>query len=95
MGDQHKTHMVLVERYIALLQQTRPNLVAQKNKDGSLELPHILWMLHKMKSPTFIPLTSYSAWISWVQASLYFHKLINIKHEKDVTREILKEQKEN
>lgn len=94
MGDQHKTHTVLVERYIALLQQTRPYLVAKKDPNGSLELPHILWMLHKMKSPTFIPLTSYSAWISWVQASLYQHKLIDIKHEKDITREILKQQQE-
>ena len=94
MGDQHKTHMVLVERYLSLLQQTRPTLVAVKNPDGSLELPHVLWMLQKMKSPTFVPLTSYSAWISWVQASLYQHKLIDIKHEKDITREILKQQQE-
>ena len=95
MGDQHKTHMVLVERYLALLAQTRPNLVAKKNPEGSLELPHILWMLQKMKSPNFVPLTSNSAWISWIQASLYFHKLINIKHEKDITREILKQQQED
>lgn len=94
MGDQYKTHMVLVERYLALLAQTRHNLVAKKNPEGSLELPHILWMLQKMKSPNFVPLTSNSAWISWIQASLYSHKLINIKHEKDITREILKQQQE-
>ena len=95
MGDQHKTHMVLVERYLALLAQTRPNLVAKKNPEGSLQLSHILWMLQKMKSPNFVPLTSNSAWISWIQASLYSHKLINIKHEKDITREILKQQQED
>mgnify|MGYP003622502636 FL=1 len=95
MGDQHKTHMVLVERYLALLAQTRPNLVAKKNPEGSLQLSHILWMLQIMKSPNFVPLTSNSAWISWIQASLYSHKLINIKHEKDITREILKQQQED
>lgn len=95
MGDQHRTHMVLVERYLALLAQTRPNLVAKKNPEGSLELTHILWMLQKMKSPDFVPLTSNSAWISWIQASLFAHKLIHIKHEKDITREILKQQQES
>ena len=94
MGDQYKTHMVLVERYISLLEQTRPDLEPIKNTKGSLELPHVLWMLHKMKSPVFIPLTSNSAWISWVQASLYLHNLIDIRHEKDITREILKQLQE-
>lgn len=95
MGDQINTHMILVERYLSLLSFVRPNVKAQKNPEGSLDLSHILWMLHKMKSPDFIPLTSYSAWISWIQASLYHHKLINIKHEKDITREILKQLKED
>ena len=94
MGDQYNTHMKLVERYISLLEQTKPDLVPIKNSKGSLELPHILWMLYKMKSPTFIPLTSYSAWISWVQASLYLHNLIDIRHEKDITRDILEQLKE-
>lgn len=94
MGDQYKTHMVLVERYISLLEQMKPDVKPIKNTKGSLELPHVLWMLHKMKSPAFIPLTSNSAWISWVQASLYLHNLIDIRHEKDITREILKQLQE-
>ena len=94
MGDQHKTHMVLVERYISLLEQTRPDLKPIKDPNGSLALPHILWMLYKMKSPSFVPLTSNSAWVSWVQSSLYLHNLIDIRHEKDITRDILKQLKE-
>lgn len=94
MGDQYETHMVLVERYISLLEQMKPDVKPIKNTKGSLELPHVLWMLHKMKSPAFIPLTSNSAWISWVQASLYLHNLIDIRHEKDITREILKQLQE-
>lgn len=86
--------MVLVERYISLLEQMKPDVKPIKNTKGSLELPHVLWMLHKMKSPAFIPLTSNSAWISWVQASLYLHNLIDIRHEKDITREILKQLQE-
>lgn len=82
-------HNILVQRYLQLLKVTRPNLVAKKNPEGSLELPHILWMLEKMSSPSYKPLTTHSAWISWVQASLFSHNLINIQHERDITREIM------
>lgn len=82
-------HNILVQRYLQLLKDTRPNLVAKKNPEGSLELSHILWMLEKMSSPSYKPLTTHSAWISWVQASLFSHNLINIQHERDITREIM------
>lgn len=62
---------ILVLRYLQLLKQVRPTLVAKKNPEGSLELSHILWMLEKMNSPSYEPLTTHSAWISWVQASLF------------------------
>lgn len=82
-------NLILAQRYLQLLQQTRPSLIADKNPQGSLDLPHILWMLKKMTDPSYKPLTTHSAWISWIQASLYSHNLINIQHERDITREIM------
>ena len=46
-------------------------------------------MLYKMKESNFVSLTTESAWISWIQASLYLHRLIIIRHEIDITRDIL------
>ena len=51
-------------------------------------------MLNKMKSESFISKTTPEAWISWVQASLYLHGLIEIRHEIDITREILKQEQQ-
>lgn len=82
-------NLILAQRYLQLLQQTRPTLIANKNPQGSLDLSHILWMLEKMTNPSYKPLTTHSAWISWIQASLYSHNLINIQHERDITREIM------
>ena len=42
-----------------------------------------------MKESNFVSLATESAWISWIQASLYRHKLIIIRHEIDITRDIL------
>lgn len=89
-NKQQQAEMILVDRYITLLKDVKPDLVPIKNKEGSLELSHILWMLHKMKEPSFNPLTTVSAWISWIQASLYKHNLIIIRHEKDITRDLMK-----
>lgn len=82
---------VLVERYKAYIQTVRPDVHPKKNKNGSLELEHALWMLNKMSEPDYIPKTTKSAWITWVQASLYSNGIIEIKHEVDITREILKQ----
>lgn len=82
---------MLVERYKSYIKTLRPDVIAKKNKSGSLELSHILWMLNKMSEPDFIPKTTSSAWITWIQASLYSNGLIEIRHEIDITREILKE----
>ena len=51
-------------------------------------------MLLKMKEVGFVPKTNNSAWISWIQSSLYLHGLITIKHEIDITRDILNQYKE-
>jgi hypothetical protein len=88
MENQYK---VLVHRYKTILNHFRPDVVAEKNPEGSLELSHIKWMLEKMESNNFVPLTSYDAWLSWVQASLYHNGILHIRHEIDITREILKE----
>lgn len=82
-------HSVLVKRYLQLIKASRPALEPIKDPNGSLKLSHALWMLEKMDDPTYVPLTTTSAWLSWVQASLFTHNLINIQHEKDITREIL------
>ena len=80
----------LIQRYILLIKTAKPLTVAKKNPEGSLELSHLLWMLEKMSEEDFEPKTSDSHWLGWVQAGLYQNKLISIRHEKDVTREILK-----
>lgn len=80
---------ILVKRYLQLLKDCKPNLIAKKNKNGSLELSHLLWMLEKMDKPDYVPLTTTASWITWIQAGLYVAGLINIQHEKDITREIL------
>lgn len=89
MTVRNKDITTLIERYIQLINITKPLAYPIKDPQGSLELDHLLWMLVKMLSPTFVPLTTYSAWITWVQAGLYQARLINIKHEIDITREIL------
>lgn len=84
----------LVERYSQILEISNPGLKAVKNPNGSLELSHIKWMLEKMKSDEFVHKTSSLHWIGWIQAALYSANLIQIKHEKDTTREISKQIKE-
>ncbi len=84
------TNIILVNRYLNYINMLRPDVLPIKNKNGSLELSHILWMLHKMKEDDFNSLTTPSAWISWIQASLYSNGLIDIRHEIDISREILK-----
>lgn len=81
--------LILINRYIQLLTMTRPELVAIKHPEGSFELSHGLWMLQKMLEPDYQPLTSYDAWITWVQGILYINNLIHIRHEIDISREIL------
>lgn len=83
---------VLVSRYKMFINDTRPDIKPIKNKDGSLELSHALWMLEKMSSADYEPKTTSSAWITWIQASLYLHGIIHIKHEVDISREILKQE---
>lgn len=83
---------VLVSRYKMFINDTRPDIKPIKNKDGSLELSHALWMLEKMSSPDYEPKTTSSAWITWIQASLYLNGIIHIKHEVDISREILKQE---
>lgn len=83
--------VVLVERYKSMVNYYRPDVKPIKNPNGSLELSHILWMLNKMSSPDYVPKTTSSAWISWIQASLFINNIIDVKHEIDITREILKQ----
>lgn len=82
-------HMVLVKRYIQYINQVRPDIKPVKNKDGSLELSHALWMLHKMSHPDFVNKTSDDAWITWIQASLFSCGILNVRNEIDITRDIL------
>ena len=89
--EKKEPHLILIDRYLETLKRVRPDVFPKKNKEGSLDLSHSLWMLNKMKEPDFVPLTSYSAWITWVQASFYLHGLINIRNEKSQTRDIFKQ----
>lgn len=84
-------HMVLVKRYIQYIAQVRPDVQPIKNREGSLELSHALWMLHKMSEPGFVNKTSDDAWITWVQASLFACGILNVRNEIDITRDILKQ----
>lgn len=98
MTDQQNTHLVLLQRYENLIQAVRPDVRAKKaespDNQSRLELPHIMWMIQKMKDPNFKPLTTNSAWISWIQAGLYYSNLINPDFEKDLTRSVLKQYQE-
>lgn len=82
-------HMILVKRYTQLLQCARPNIVSLKNKNGSLELSHILWMLNKMSCDGFVNKTSNDAWIAWIQASLFANGILDVRNEIDITRDIM------
>lgn len=84
-------YLVLVDRYLNLLKALRPDVYPKKDSEGSLELHHALWMLLKMKDPSFKPKTTESAWISWVQASFYLNGLIVIKHEISISRDIMRQ----
>ena len=52
----HDNNSILINRYIQLIELTKPDIKPEKNKDGSLELSHILWMLYKMKESNFVSL---------------------------------------
>lgn len=92
---QQNPYLVLVERYTQLLKAVRPDIQPIKANSSKylarLSLQHSLWMLNKMKDPSFKPLTSYSGWINWIQASFYFHGLIDPDHEIDVSRDIARQ----
>lgn len=86
---------VLVKRYIQVIKTLKPEVIAEKALDESngsrAKLPHILWMLEKMDSPGFKHLTTPFHWIAWIQNSLYVHGLISTNHERDITRDIIRQ----
>lgn len=82
-------NIILVNRYKAYIEYVRPDVIPFKCEGGSLSLSHSLWMITKMLDPTFVNKSSDEAWISWIQASLFMHGIINVKHEIDITREIM------
>lgn len=88
-------YLILVERYIQLLQTVRPDVRPIKAESSKylarLSLQHCLWMLNKMKEPDFKPLTSYSGWINWCQSSLYYHGLIEPDYEIDISRDVARQ----
>lgn len=88
-------HMILVKRYIQYINQVRPDVKPVKNKDGSLELSHSLWMLTKMSDPDFVNKTSDDAWITWIQASLFSCGILNVRNEVAITRDILNQHSRN
>lgn len=88
-------HMILVKRYIQYINQVRPDVKPIKNKGGSLELSHSLWMLTKMSDPSFVNKTSDDAWITWIQASLFSCGILNVRNEIDITRDILNQHSRN
>lgn len=83
-------HTVLVKRYIQLIKTSCPGIEAMKDTEGSLHLTHALWMLEKMDKPDYVPLTSREHWLGWIQAALFLRNLINVQHEKDITRDVCK-----
>ena len=93
--SQQNPYLVLVNRYIQLLNTLRPDVRPIKAESSKylarLSLQHSLWMLYKMQEPNFKPLTSYSGWINWIQASLYFHGLIDPDHEINVSRDVARQ----
>ena len=84
-------HHVLVQRYLQLLNEIRPDVIAKKNKEGSLELSHAKWMLEKMCDDNFLNKTSNDAWITWIQASLYCNGILEIRNEIAITRDIMRQ----
>ena len=93
--SQQNPYLVLVNRYIQLLNSVRSDVRPIKAESSEylvrLSLQHCLWMLHKMTDPNFKPLTSYSGWINWIIASLYMHGIIDPDHEIDVSRDIARQ----
>lgn len=89
MKQKFKKTQILVVRYKSILSFMRPDVRSKKDENGSLDLKHISWMLDKMSDPSFVNKSCDEAWISWVQASLYANGLIDIKHEIDITREVM------
>ena len=85
----NQSHTILIERYTQLIKAVRPDINPIKNKSGSLELSHALWMLNKMNDPQFINKTSNDAWITWIQASLHSNGIIDIRNEIAITRDII------
>lgn len=93
--DQQNPYLVLVDRYIILINTMRPDVRPIKAESSKylarLSLQHSLWMLYKMKNPSFQPLTSYSGWINWIQASLYTHGIIDPDYEIDISRDVARQ----
>lgn len=80
----------LVSRYTQFIKDLRPDVLPLKNS-CSLDLSNALWLLNKIKEDGYnAPLS----WIIFIQASLYHNGLIDLRHEMDISIDILKQEQQ-
>lgn len=75
-----------IDRYIHIIEHYGATPV--KNKHGSTNLNHLLWMLYEIRSQKR-PLLIRRDWLGYIQSALVTKNIIVIDHEQDVLKNIL------
>ena len=58
--------------------------------DGSTDVNHLLWMLYELNTNTEMSLTKKHRWLGFIQGCLIKDGIIDLKAERNRTRDILK-----
>lgn len=83
-----KSFEIVASKYICLLRDR--GIVAAQDPNGTTEYSHLLWMLQVIAYDQSLPETKRNRWLGFVQGVLVCKGDIEIKAERDSTREIFK-----
>lgn len=83
-----KSFEVVASKYISLLEDKR--VISAQDPNGTTEYSHLLWMLQVIVSDQSLSKTKRNRWLGFVQGVLVCKGDIEIKSERDSTRDIFK-----
>lgn len=83
-----KSFEIVANKYICLLEGR--GVIAEQDSNGTTEYSHLLWMLQVIVSDQSLSETKRNRWLGFVQGVLVCKGDIEIKSERDSTREIFK-----
>ncbi|WP_391557173.1 hypothetical protein [Robertmurraya sp.] len=83
-----KSFEIVASKYICLLEDR--GVIAEQDSNGTIEYSHLLWMLQVIISDQSLSETKRNRWLGFIQGVLVCKGDIEIKSERDSTREIFK-----